>query len=182
MLQARLFGLSGSDAATRAQELLELVELTDAADRRFKGYSGGMKRRLDLASAQGWSRSGLLDRATSVQQANGNDAIDQCVAARTEHAPPKSAVNRNDVVQPRQLDINVLSYPAENHQRKRIEPAFPAGEAGRAPACTNRADVWVYVRTAPPNPTKYPTGINVGRFVMFYEELHANEHARSSPR
>ena len=32
-------------------ELLELVELADAADRPIKGYSGGMKRRLDLASA-----------------------------------------------------------------------------------------------------------------------------------
>ncbi len=51
VLQARLFGLSRSDAIERAQELLELVELTDAADRRIKGYSGGMKRRLDLASA-----------------------------------------------------------------------------------------------------------------------------------
>ena len=51
VLQARLFGRSRSDAAERAQELLELVELTDAADRRIKGYSGGMKRRLDLASA-----------------------------------------------------------------------------------------------------------------------------------
>ena len=51
VLQARLFGLSRSDATVRAQELLELVELTDAADRRIKGYSGGMKRRLDLASA-----------------------------------------------------------------------------------------------------------------------------------
>jgi ABC-2 type transport system ATP-binding protein len=51
VLQARLFGLSPADAATRAGELLELVELEDAADRMIKGYSGGMKRRLDLASA-----------------------------------------------------------------------------------------------------------------------------------
>jgi ABC-2 type transport system ATP-binding protein len=51
VLQARLFGSSKAQAAARAQELLELVELVDAADRRVKGYSGGMKRRLDLASA-----------------------------------------------------------------------------------------------------------------------------------
>ncbi len=51
VLQARLFGSSPSAAADRAADLLELVELVDAADRRIKGYSGGMKRRLDLASA-----------------------------------------------------------------------------------------------------------------------------------
>ena len=50
-LQARLFGMPRQVAAARADELLHLVELTDAADRRVKGYSGGMKRRLDLASA-----------------------------------------------------------------------------------------------------------------------------------
>src|SRR3954447_1583410 len=37
VLQARLFGLSATDARRRAEELLVLVELTDAADRRIKG-------------------------------------------------------------------------------------------------------------------------------------------------
>jgi ABC-2 type transport system ATP-binding protein len=51
VLQARLFGASPRAAAARAEDLLALVDLEDAADRRIKGYSGGMKRRLDLASA-----------------------------------------------------------------------------------------------------------------------------------
>jgi ABC-2 type transport system ATP-binding protein len=50
-LQCGLYGLTGQRAKARANELLELVGLTDAADRRTKTYSGGMKRRLDLASA-----------------------------------------------------------------------------------------------------------------------------------
>ncbi len=51
VLQGRLFGQSRQEANQRAEVLLELVELVDAADRLIKGYSGGMKRRLDLASA-----------------------------------------------------------------------------------------------------------------------------------
>ena len=51
VLQARLFGLSQAEASAKADDLLALVELEDAADRRIKTYSGGMKRRLDLASA-----------------------------------------------------------------------------------------------------------------------------------
>jgi ABC-2 type transport system ATP-binding protein len=50
-LQCGLYGITGRRARDRADELLELVGLTDAAERRTKTYSGGMKRRLDLASA-----------------------------------------------------------------------------------------------------------------------------------
>src|ERR1700733_12263312 len=47
----RLLGLSRSDSKTRAAELLERFELADAAGRSAKTYSGGMRRRLDLAAA-----------------------------------------------------------------------------------------------------------------------------------
>src|SRR4051794_10782936 len=50
-LQGGLHGLGKADRAARAAELLERVGLSDAADRKVGGYSGGMKRRLDLALA-----------------------------------------------------------------------------------------------------------------------------------
>lgn len=45
----RLYGMSKSDRQARIAELLGLVELEDAADRSANTYSGGMKRRLELA-------------------------------------------------------------------------------------------------------------------------------------
>lgn len=50
-LQSSLHGLSKSERGVRGAELLERVGLTEAADRKVGGYSGGMKRRLDLALA-----------------------------------------------------------------------------------------------------------------------------------
>jgi len=50
-LQSALHGLSKPDRERRGTELLERVGLTDAADRKVGGYSGGMKRRLDLGLA-----------------------------------------------------------------------------------------------------------------------------------
>jgi ABC-2 type transport system ATP-binding protein len=47
----RLFGLSADEARRRASELLERFDLADAADRPARTYSGGMRRRLDLASS-----------------------------------------------------------------------------------------------------------------------------------
>ncbi|HEX9538676.1 MAG TPA: ABC transporter permease [Streptosporangiaceae bacterium] len=47
----RLFDLSRAEAGRRAVELLERFDLADAADRPARTYSGGMRRRLDLASS-----------------------------------------------------------------------------------------------------------------------------------
>ncbi len=50
-LQATLHGLTGTEARRRGDALLDRVGLSEAADRRVGTYSGGMRRRLDLASA-----------------------------------------------------------------------------------------------------------------------------------
>jgi ABC-2 type transport system ATP-binding protein len=50
-LQTAMHGIGGEERRRRSDDLLERVGLTEAADRKVKGYSGGMKRRLDLALA-----------------------------------------------------------------------------------------------------------------------------------
>src|SRR5438309_306708 len=50
-LQASLQALPRAERKTRADELIDRVGLSHAADRKVRGYSGGMKRRLDLAMA-----------------------------------------------------------------------------------------------------------------------------------
>ena len=50
-LQAKLYGLRGKDITSRLESLTKLVDIGDALGDRIKTYSGGMKRRLDLAAA-----------------------------------------------------------------------------------------------------------------------------------
>nr|WP_101653551.1 ATP-binding cassette domain-containing protein [Brevibacterium ihuae] len=50
-LLSRLFGFSGAAARARARELLGAFDLLEAADRQVKRYSGGMRRRLDIAAS-----------------------------------------------------------------------------------------------------------------------------------
>jgi ABC-2 type transport system ATP-binding protein len=65
-LQAGLSGLGKADRTRRGTELLERVGLIEASDRKVGGYSGGMKRRLDLAMALVHSPSILfLDEPTT---------------------------------------------------------------------------------------------------------------------
>ena len=49
VIQGRLYGMHRAEAEKRAQDLLASMELDDAADRPTKTYSGGQKRRLDVA-------------------------------------------------------------------------------------------------------------------------------------
>ena len=63
---ARLYGQSRRAAQASAERILGLVNLVDAADRKVKTYSGGMRRRLDLgASLVGTPRLLLLDEPTT---------------------------------------------------------------------------------------------------------------------
>ena len=47
----RLYNLSAEEATRRANDLLERINLVDAADRQVRTYSGGMRKRLDLAAS-----------------------------------------------------------------------------------------------------------------------------------
>ena len=65
-LVGRLYHLGKSEASRRADEMLERFELTDAANRTVKTYSGGMRRRLDLgASLVGRPQVLFLDEPTT---------------------------------------------------------------------------------------------------------------------
>ncbi|MXZ62286.1 MAG: ATP-binding cassette domain-containing protein [Chloroflexi bacterium] len=75
-LQGRLHGVRRGEIATRVDELLAIVDLEDAADRRIGTYSGGMQRRLDLASAL-VHRPGIvfLDEPTTGLDPISRDAV-----------------------------------------------------------------------------------------------------------
>ncbi|WP_197319616.1 ATP-binding cassette domain-containing protein [Saccharomonospora sp. NB11] len=84
-LIGRLYGLSKREAKDRARELLDRFALTDAGDRSAKGYSGGMRRRLDLAGALvAEPRVVVLDEPTTGLDPRGRlgmwEVIEQLVA------------------------------------------------------------------------------------------------------
>jgi len=80
-LQTALHGIPRSQRPARADELLRRVGLTQAADRKVNGYSGGMKRRLDLALALAHRPSILfLDEPTTGLDPQSRTALWQEVA------------------------------------------------------------------------------------------------------
>ena len=86
---ARLFGLDRRTAAANSDAVLKTLDLTDAADRLVRTYSGGMRRRLDLgASLVGSPRLLLLDEPTTGLDPRSRielwDAIRALVAVGTD--------------------------------------------------------------------------------------------------
>src|SRR5690606_38029669 len=66
VLLARLWGFRGRAARARADELLAMFDLADAATRQVRDYSGGMRRRLDIAASLIVTPGGLfLDEPTT---------------------------------------------------------------------------------------------------------------------
>jgi oleandomycin transport system ATP-binding protein len=85
VLVARLLDFTRSSAAKRAEELLEQFGLTEAADRRTRTYSGGMRRRLDLAaSLVGRPEVIFLDEPTTGLDPGKRDDMWNIVRSLTE--------------------------------------------------------------------------------------------------
>ena len=80
----RLSGLGRGSARRRARELLDTFELTSAADRVLRGYSGGMRRRLDVAASLVARPSVLfLDEPTTGLDPRGRIGLWQTIAELT---------------------------------------------------------------------------------------------------
>ena len=84
-MMGRLRRLPPRAARTRATELLERFDLTGAADRRVSGYSGGMRRRLDLAAGLVCTPEVIfLDEPTTGLDPRSRQAVWEVVTALAE--------------------------------------------------------------------------------------------------
>src|SRR5699024_8997780 len=77
----RLFGMKAADATQRARELLKLVDLTDAAERKLGAYSTGMRQRLSLARVlMHRPRVLFLDEPTSGLDPESVQSVNELIA------------------------------------------------------------------------------------------------------
>ena len=88
----RLYGLGRSRSRARARELLERFDLVDAGDRPSKTYSGGMRRRLDLAGSLVAAPPVLILGEPTSRRPTGSPTTSwsSTTVARSRAAPPTS--------------------------------------------------------------------------------------------
>ena len=86
VMVARLYGQGRAEAVASGQRILEQMDLVEAADRRVKTYSGGMRRRLDLgASLVGSPRLLLLDEPTTGLDPGSRNEVWDAVRAMSQN-------------------------------------------------------------------------------------------------
>ncbi|WP_367140663.1 MULTISPECIES: ATP-binding cassette domain-containing protein [Streptomyces] len=157
-LIGRLYQLRKRDAVARAEELLTLFDLTDAADRTAKTYSGGMRRRLDLAAAMLMKPAVMvLDEPTSGLDPSSRrvlwDVIRAMVADGTTLLLTTQYLEEADQLSDSICVIDhgrVLAYGTADELKarvgnERVEMVLPEGEdltgAGLVMASEGRGDV-----------------------------------------
>jgi ABC-2 type transport system ATP-binding protein len=163
-LIGRLYQLRKRDAAARAEELLTLFDLTDAADRTAKTYSGGMRRRLDLAAAMLMKPAVMvLDEPTSGLDPTSRrvlwDVIRAMVAEGTTLLLTTQYLEEADQLADSICVIDhgrVLAYGTSDELKarvgnERVETILPEGEdltgAGLVMASEGRGDVSIEEHT-----------------------------------
>lgn len=120
----QLYQMSSRDAKVRAAELLERFNLADAADRTAKTYSGGMRRRLDLAAALVVSPPVMFmdEPTTGLDPRNRQqlwDVIEELVAAWHDAAAHHAVPGGGRPPRPRHL----RDRPRPRHRPRHLRPA-----------------------------------------------------------
>src|SRR5947199_6432511 len=130
-LQASLQALPRAERNRRADELIARVGLTHAADRKVRGYSGGMKRRLDLAMALVHSPSVLfLDEPTTGLDIQSRTSLWEEVA-RLAREDAVTVFLTTEYLEEADVLADRVGARAQDHTPPQGRPATPKPEAAR---------------------------------------------------